>query len=220
MSAKIIIVANQKGGAGKTTISMQLAGGLTNQNKRVLVIDGDPQGTALRWSTSSSDEKPFPANVISLSVAGDKIHREIKNFVKDYDFIIVDCPPAAESGIAQSSLLVGDLCLIPILPSPPDIWATVAIKDAIQRAKVINEDLKEVLVVNQFQTQTSLGQEVLNILENFGIPLLKTHIGLRTVYKECAAFGQSVFSMGTKAKTAQKEIINMTNEIIGILGEN
>ena len=80
--AKIIVISNQKGGAGKTTITMQLAGGLSMLNKKVLVVDGDPQGTAVRWCSAASDELSFPASVISLSAAGEKIHREIN--IKKY----------------------------------------------------------------------------------------------------------------------------------------
>ncbi len=94
MTAKIITVCNQKGGSGKTTLSMQLAGTLARRKNKVLVVDADPQGTATRWAASASDENPFPASVIGLSAANEKVHREVKKFVGDYDFIVIDCPPA------------------------------------------------------------------------------------------------------------------------------
>lgn len=182
--------------------------------KKVLVIDGDPQGTAVRWCSTAPDESPFPASVINLSAAGNKIHREIKNFTDLYDIIIIDCPPAAESNIAQSSLLVADLCIIPVLPSPPDIWASVAIKESIINAKVINEEIQARILINQLQPNNSLTKEILPLLENFNIPLFKTTLGQRVAYKESAALGNSVHILGQRAWQAIEEINMLTEEIL------
>ena len=216
MSAKIILVANQKGGAGKTTVSMQLGGFLANAGYKTIVIDGDPQGTAIRWANSAPDEFLFPATVISLSAAGDKIHREVKNFVDDFQYIVIDSPPAADSNIAQSALLVADLCIIPVLPSPPDIWATVAIKNAIDRAQVVNEPLQNRILVNQHQSKSQLGNEVIKLLNTFDIPIFETTLGLRNVYKESAACGQIVSAFGSKAKKALDEMNSLILEVQNI----
>jgi chromosome partitioning protein len=84
MSAQIVAVVNQKGGSGKTTLAMQLAGTLGKRDERVLVVDADPQGTATRWAASASDGTPFPAAVVGLSAAGGRIHREVAKFIGDY----------------------------------------------------------------------------------------------------------------------------------------
>src|SRR5215203_1872085 len=118
MAAKIIAVCNQKGGSGKTTLSMQLAGSLARRGNKVLVVDADPQGTATRWAASADDENPFPASVVGLTAASEKVHREVKKFINDYDFIVIDCPPSADSPVPQSSLLIADLALVPIIPTP------------------------------------------------------------------------------------------------------
>ena len=97
MSAKIIAVVNQKGGAGKTTVSMQLGGAFGRRGKKVLVIDAGPQATATRRAASAGDDKPFPATISGLSAAGDKVHREARKYVDDFDIIVIDCPPAADS---------------------------------------------------------------------------------------------------------------------------
>lgn len=218
--AKIVVVANQKGGAGKTTTSMQLAGGFAYIGRKVLVIDGDPQGTSVRWSAAAQDSKPFPATVVSLSAAGDKIHREIRNFIDNYDIIIVDCPPAAESNVAQSALLVADLCIVPVLPSPPDIWASVAIKEAINKATVINEEMQARILVNQLQHNLSLMKEIVPLLDHFNIPLFETTWGQRVAYKESAAIGQSVHALGDRAKQAIEEVNSVVKEIISLYGKS
>src|SRR5918992_1151210 len=116
MTAKILAVVNQKGGVGKTTLSMQLAGTLAARNQRVLVVDADPQGTASRWASSAPDDEPFSATVVSLAAAGNKLHREVVKLARDYDYIIVDCPPAVDSINSRSALLIADLALVPVIP--------------------------------------------------------------------------------------------------------
>ena len=125
MTAKIIVVVNQKGGAGKTTVSMQLAGTLGRRGHKVLVIDADPQATATRWAASAAEGQAFPASLSGLSAAGGKVHREAQKYVEDYAFIVIDCPPAADSAVPQSALMIADLALVPVIPSPLDLWASV-----------------------------------------------------------------------------------------------
>lgn len=217
MSAKIIAVCNQKGGSGKTTISMQLAGTLAKKGKRVLVVDADRQSTATRWAASAADNDTFPASVVGLSAADSKVHREVQKFSENYDVIIVDCPPAADSPIPQSALLVADLALVPIIPSPLDMWAAVGIRQVIENVGDINEQLQARLVINQCQPHTTLAKEVMEILPEFGIELCKTFIRQRIVYRQSAAFGQTVHALGSKATLAIEEIEALTNEVTDIL---
>lgn len=217
MAAKIIAVVNQKGGSGKTTISMQLAGALARRGNKILVVDADPQGTATRWAASAEDQTPFPASVVGLSAANNKVHREVKKFVDDYGCIIIDCPPAADSPVPQSALLIADLALVPLIPSPLDIWAAVGIRQVITNVSDINEILKARLVMNQCQPNTTLAQEALDVLPEFGIELAKTYLRHRQVYRQSAVFGQTVHNFGSKATAAIEEIESLTDEVLDIL---
>ncbi len=218
MTAKIITICNQKGGSGKTTLSMQLAGTLARRRNNVLVVDADPQGTATRWAASATDdEKPFPASVIGLSAANEKVHREVKKFIENYDYIIIDCPPAADSPVPQSALLIADLALVPIIPSPLDLWASVGIRKVIENVGDINETLKARLVVNQCQPKTNLAKEALEVLPEFGIPVCKNYLRQRTAYRQSAVFGQTVQDFGSKAADATAEIETLTDEILSVL---
>ena len=217
MPAKIIAVANQKGGSGKTTVSMQLAGTIARRGNKVLVVDADPQGTATRWAASAEDEHSFPASVVGLSAANEKVHREVKKFVTDYNYIIIDCPPAADSPVPQSALLIADLVLVPIIPSPLDMWAAVGIRQVIVNVSDLNEGLKARLVLNQCQPNTTLTQETLEVLPEFGIELAKAQLRQRQVYRQSAVFGQTVHDFGSKASAAIEEIENLTSEVFEIL---
>jgi len=217
MTAKIIAVVNQKGGAGKTTLSMQLAGTLGRWGQKVLVIDADPQATATRWAASADDEKPFPASVSGLSAAGSKVHREAKKFIDDYDYILIDCPPAADSPVPQSALLIADLALVPVIPSPLDLWASVGIRQVIERIKDVNEGLIARVVINQCQRQTALAKDTLEILPEYGIPLTKAILHQRTAYRQSAVYGGTVHDLGSKAAAAIAELDQLAEEVLGLL---
>lgn len=217
MLAKIIAVCNQKGGSGKTTVSMQLAGTLAKRGHKVLVVDADPQGTATRWAASADDETPFPASVVGLSAANAKVHREVKKFVEDYDFIIIDCPPAADSPVPQSALLIADLAVVPVIPSPLDMWAAVGIRQVIENVSSLNEQLQARLVINQSQPNTNLTREVMEILPEFGLPYCQTYLRQRVIYRQSAAFGQTVHNFGGRADSAIDEIERLTDELLEII---
>ncbi|MEE9148513.1 MAG: ParA family partition ATPase [Candidatus Tectomicrobia bacterium] len=217
MTAQIIAIVNQKGGAGKTTLAMQLAGTVAQRGMKVLVVDADVQGTATRWASSAPDARSFPAAVIGLSAAGGKVHREIAKFTDDYALIIVDCPPAVDSPVPQSALLIADLALVPIIPSPPDLWAALGIRQLIETIGEINEGLRARLVINALEPRTSLAKESLEILQGFGIPLAGTVLHHRTAYRQSAAFGGTVHHLGRKAAPALHEIEALTDEVLAIL---
>lgn len=217
MAAKIIVVVNQKGGSGKTTLSMQLAGTLGRRGYRILVVDADPQGTATRWAASSEDDTPFPATVAGLAPAGGKIHREVKKYMADYEYIIIDCPPSVDSPVPQSALLIADLALVPVVPSPADLWAARGIKQLIENAENINEDLDVRLIANMVQPRTTLGKDALEILDDFGIPLTNSSLHLRTVYRESTLYGSTVHIFGSRARPAIEEIESLTDELLEIL---
>ena len=219
MVASIITVFNQKGGAGKTTLSMQLAGTLARRSHKVLVVDSDPQGTATRWSASAPQDKAFPAAVNGLSAAGAMVHREVRKFVDDYRFIIIDCPPALESAVPESALLISDIALVPIKALPAELWASVAIRTLIERQQGINDSLQARLVICDLEERTRLARSIMERLEEFDIPLMKTRMHHRIAYPESMIMGCTVHDLGAAAKPAIEEMEALTDEVIQVLGQ-
>jgi chromosome partitioning protein len=217
MSAKIIVFTNQKGGCGKTTLSLNLAGMLSKKSQ-VLVVDGDPQGSATRWVASSSDDKIFPVAIMGLSNTQNKANREISKYINNYDFIIVDCPPATESSFTSSVLLVAHLVLIPIIPSPTDLWSAVGIQNLINNVIGINEKLVVRIVANMCQQHVNMSKDALkDVFSQFDFPKLQTNIFQRTAYREAALLGCCVADLkNAKAKT---EMMELTKEVIKILNK-
>lgn len=219
MAAKIISITNQKGGAGKSTTTMLLAGGFAKKNLRVFVADADKQRTATRWAKEAPENSPFPANVYPMGDYEATIHREIRKVIDSYDVILVDCPPALESPIPQSALQVSDLALIPMIPSPPDIWAAAGIENLVKRAAITNPTLQARILVNMAQDRTMLSRKVEELLEAFGIPLLRHRLIQREVYRHTAGFGLTIYGMtGNTAQVAQREVTAITKEVLTVLG--
>jgi chromosome partitioning protein len=214
MSAKIIVLTNQKGGCGKTTLTMNLAG-VVGKTAKVLLIDGDPQGSASRWAASSSDENPFPTAVMSLANVEDKVNREIKKYIPDYDYIFIDCPPAIDNKFTASALLVADLAIVPVVPSPTDLWSAVGIQKIISNVSDINEKLQARLVANLCQTNASISKEALELINEFEFTKFTTDIYQRTAYRQAAAFGGTVMELDNPK--AKNEIRQLLAEIIAIL---
>ena len=216
VTAKIIAFSNHKGGAGKTLGSMTLAGFLA-KNHSVLVVDADELQTATKWAAQADDAKPFPAAVVGLSAAGGKIHRELQRLSEQYDFIIVDCPPSVTSPIPQSVLLVSDLVIIPTRPSLADIWGVKDTLGLVERAKVLNENLNVVFLVNALTPRTQLGKDSLEVLQTMDGHLLKTVFRQRQAYAQSLVLGGTVFDV-PGAKDAQQEVTAMGNEVLELLG--
>jgi chromosome partitioning protein len=217
MKAKIICVCNQKGGSGKTTVAMHLGGTLSIKNKTCLIIDGDEQGSAVEWASMAPEGTPFPAKICSLAKAGKKIHQEIKKFRDDYDYIIIDCPPAADSPVAKSSLLVSDLALVPFIPGALDMLAAILIRDTIEDIRILNPNLKSKLVLNRVEPNTNLTQSVLDAIPDFKMEVMESRIHKRTAYGEAVLAGTIVHKMKKQNQSAINEIENLTQEVIKTL---
>ena len=215
MAAKIISIGNQKGGVGKTTVTMQLAGSLGAKHK-VLVVDADKRATATKWAAMSEDA-PIPASVVGLAAAGAKIHRELQRLSEQYDFILVDCPPSVSSPVPQSAFLVSDLVLIPTRPSLPDIWAVQETIHLVERAKAINEGIKTAILVNALQPNTQLGRDAMDIIEQFDAHLLKTTFHHRQAYPQSVVLGGTVAQV-SGAKPAQTEVQSLVKELLKLIG--
>ncbi len=210
MSARVIAVVNQKGGAGKSTLAMLLAGSLAEEGASVLLADADPQNTACRWATAGQG---FPARVEDLSGEEGKLHKHLKKRIEAFDYIVIDSPPAASAPITLSALRLAHLALVPVIPSPLDLWASLRIREAIEAARDKNPGLIARIVVNQAQLNTVLAREVLALLPEFGIPTLAAQLKQRTAYRQCAALGSTVNALGSRAAIASLEVDALRREV-------
>lgn len=212
----IIAFLNQKGGVGKTTLAIHVAAALAHKGSRVLLIDADPQHSALDWSEARTE------NTL-LSVVGlpnKTLHKEIPNLARDFDHVIIDGPPRVYE-VARSAILASDLVIIPIQPSPYDVWAAQEIIGLVEEAIIFKETLKTAFVVNRRITNTAIGRDVIIALQSYKFPVLKSTVCQRVAFAETAAQGQTVMDQDINSLASQ-EIIALTNEISEVLnhGQN
>ena len=136
MLSKVITIAQQKGGTGKTTLAVHLALAFTNyHNFKVAIIDTDPQGSLGKWFVIRSEKKLSKDNLTFKTASLWGAQYESKTLKKDHDIVIIDTPPKIESD-ARPSIEAADLVLIPMTPSYVDFWATEAIINIAKKANI------------------------------------------------------------------------------------
>lgn len=203
----IIGVLNQKGGVGKTTLSVNIAAALARTGKRVLLIDADPQGSALDWAAAREGEPLFAV----VGLPKPSIHKEIALVGEGYDHIVIDGPPRV-TDLARSAIMASDVVLIPVQPSPYDIWAADEVVQLVQEAAVFKEKLKSVFVINRKIANTAIGRDVREALEAYELPTLEASVVQRVAFAEAAAVGKAIYEQDRDG-VASREIEAIVNEL-------
>lgn len=196
----IIGVLNQKGGVGKTTIAVNLAATYAKSGLRVLLVDADPQSSSLQWSSAREADPLFAV----VGMAKPTLHRDLPDIAKDYDMVIIDGAPRVNE-LGRAAILASDLVLIPVQPSPYDIWAAAETVKLIEEAQQFKPSIKGAFVINRKIANTAIGRDVTEALGQFtGIPVLGTALHQRVIYAESAGQGLAVIEADPNSGAARE----------------
>lgn len=205
-----IAVVNQKGGTGKTTLALNLAAGL-QRRASTLVLDADPQASISQWAAMSGKSGQLPA---VQAVAQDDVCARIAQGARGHRYVVIDCPPTLRTTMVGDVLNNVDVLLVPIQPSPVDLWASMDITTAVHNTRQRNPQLKAFAVLNQLDSRNVLSRLMHEALAELEFPALRAGLARRAAYRSAAVEGTSVYGLGHRGKAAAHEVEALIEELL------
>lgn len=211
----IIAVLNPKGGCGKTTLTTNLARAFHELGDKVLVVDTDPQGSARDWHAA---QETNPIDVIALDRPENL--KSLGTLSQSYDMVLVDGTAKHEESLG-AAIKVADVVLIPVQPSPYDLWAVTDLVDFVKIRRDVSDGKPEAaFVITRAVSGTTLGKDITGALSDFELETLSTHIVQRQIYPQTASEGLTVFdSSNAAAKTEMSALANDVKQLMNGKGD-
>ena len=210
MTGKIITVAQQKGGSGKTTVAVNIATAFLADGKRVALLDTDPQGSLGKWFMTRLESLGENPNLQFSTATAWGISYELRSLSKTADIVIVDTPPKADSDL-RPALREADLILVPVSASHVDLWATQDVLDLADRASKTAH-----IILNRTRSGTRLGEEISNAVQELDASALQSSLGNRIVFAEALGKGLGVVEVKSNSPAAI-EVNALAKEVAQLL---
>ena len=206
MSARIITIAQQKGGAGKTTLAAHLAVAWAKAERSVALLDIDPQASITAWADIRRALPDAPEQPDIRALTGWRVAGEVDKLKRQFDILVIDSPPHAETE-ARVAVRVADLVVVPVQPSPMDLWATQATLDLAKQEKTA-----VLLVLNRVPPRANLADVMEQAASKLGVKLAKTKLGNRVALAAALLEGRGIAEV-SPSSAAGREIAALAKEI-------
>lgn len=209
----IVAVAGQKGGAGKTTVAVNLAAEGMARGLRVLLVDADPQGSARTWAAVAVEGgHPTP----SITTGSATMHVDLPARAKGFDLVVVDTPPRA-GDVQRSALMVANVTVIPCGPSALDAWALATTGDVLTEARTVKPRLRAAVVIAKQRPRTLVGRSAREVCDGAGFTVLRSELTDRVAYIEAMSAGQGVTTYAPRDPSAA-EVRALFDELVTLAG--
>jgi chromosome partitioning protein len=207
MPARILTIAQQKGGAGKTTIAAQLAVAYARAGRRVGLLDIDPQGSLSAWfEVRRTLVNADGGGIAFVQAAGWRLSTELERLRRDLDVVLIDSPPHAETEV-RIAVRAADLILVPLQPSPMDLWATGPTLEIARREKS-----PALVVFNRTPLKGRLVDAVRRKIAETEVPVAESVLGNRVAFASAMMEGKGVVESHPRHVSA-REIAALADEI-------
>jgi chromosome partitioning protein len=208
MAGIVITIAQQKGGAGKTTLAVHLALAWAGQGKRVALVDIDPQGSLGAWYQVREESLGAgKAGLDFAAITGWRTAAEVERRARDHDIVLIDSPPHAETE-ARLAVRAAKLILVPVQPSPMDVWATRPTLDLAKAEKV-----PPLLVLNRVPPRANLTEAMLAAIAKLGVNVAEARIGNRVALATSMLEGRGITETDPSSRAGQ-EVAALAAEIL------
>lgn len=204
--ALIVAIAGQKGGAGKSTLAVNLAAEWNARGLRVLLVDADPQGTASTWADVAAEAKrPAPAVV----AVGENLRRDVPRLAEAADVVVLDVPGRSGGARQAGALMVADVVVLPCGPSAPDVWALGGSVEVVREVMALRPELRACVVLNRAD-RSAMSKQARGAVDGLGLPVLSQSLGARVAFSEALAAGQGVtaYAPGTVAANELRRLVD------------
>lgn len=211
--ALVISVCALKGGVGKTTIALSLAGCLHRADRNVVLIDADSQATLRTWAAKAAESERDGPPVISLD--GKSFRRDLARVTTGFDVVVIDSPPRMGTE-ARAAMLAADLVLLPVVPGAADVWALQETLAVLDDARGLRPELRAAVILNRTD-RTELARLTKDAAGAVGVPTLECSLGSRVAFGEAMLSGQTVVDYAPESRAAD-EVRKLTTAVLAAVG--
>ena len=205
----LIAFAGQKGGVGKSTLSMAVACEFLVRGRRTLLVDGDYEQGTVRVFANIAAEKGHEAPVVVAM--GKNMYRpdQLPALAQAYDVTVIDCPPRYAE-VQRAALMVADVVVLPVGPNPADLWALANTAELVEQALAVRPELRAGVLINRKDTRTVLGRKVRTTAIASELHVFAVEVSNRVALAEApaAGLGVTVYAPNDQASTQIRALVD------------